>query len=67
MQVEGALAARAFGSEPDIVEWASRTALNPARIPADYAPTPALDQARERLSRFTAPGLARLTELASAS
>jgi hypothetical protein len=67
MQVAGARAARAFASEPDIVDWASRTSLNPARTPAGYAPSPALDRARERLSKFTAPALSRLAELASAS
>jgi hypothetical protein len=64
MQVAGTNAAQAFGSAPDIKEWASRVPLNPARIPPGYASTPALDDALERLNRFTAPGLARLSELA---
>ena len=67
MQVAGGKATRAFGAEPDIVEWASRVPLNPARIPPGYGPTPALDDALERLKRFTAPGLARLAELAASS
>ncbi len=63
MQVAGALAARAFGSAPDIHAWASRVPLNPARVPPDHVPTAALDRARERLQRFTAAGLVRLAEL----
>jgi hypothetical protein len=63
MQVAGAKAAQAFGSEPDIKEWASRIPLNPARIPPGHEATPALDDARERLNRFTPSALARLTEL----
>jgi hypothetical protein len=64
MQVAGTKAAQAFGSAPDIKEWASRVPLNPARIPPGHASTPALDDALERLNRFTEPALARLTELA---
>jgi hypothetical protein len=64
MQVAGTKAAQAFGAEPDIRDWASRVPLNPARIPPGYASTPALDGALERLKRFTASGLLRLTELA---
>lgn len=64
-QAAGGKAARAFGSEPDIVDWANRIALNPARIPPGYGSTPALDDALERLRRFTTPGLDRLTELAA--
>jgi hypothetical protein len=63
MQVAGTKAAQAFGSEPDIKEWASRVPLNPARIPPGYGSTSALDDALERLKRFTPSGLARLTEL----
>lgn len=63
MQVAGALAARAFGAEPDIHAWASRVSLNPARVPLDHTATAALDRARERLQRFTAAGLARLSAL----
>jgi len=32
MQVLGTVAARTYGAEPDIAEWANRCALNPARI-----------------------------------
>ena len=63
-QVAGGRATRAFGSEPDIAEWASRVPLNPARIPPGYGSTPALDDALERLKRFTTSGLERLAELA---
>lgn len=64
-QVAGGKATRAFGSAPDIVDWASRVALNPARIAPGSPSTPALDGALERLKRFTAPGLERLSVLAS--
>jgi hypothetical protein len=65
MQVAGTRAARAFGAERDIRDWASRVPLNPARVPPDHVATAALDDARERLERFTGSGLLRLTELAS--
>lgn len=64
-QVAGGRATRAFGSQPDIVDWASRVPLNPARIPPGYGSTPALDDALERLKRFTTSGLERLSELAA--
>jgi hypothetical protein len=62
MQVAGGKASRAFGSAPDIVEWARGVALNPARIPTGYS-SPALSDALERLAKHTTPGLDRLTAL----
>jgi hypothetical protein len=67
MQVAGTKAAQAFGAERDIAEWANRVPLNPARIPSDDTSTPALDDARDRLKRFTAAALSRLTDLAASS
>jgi hypothetical protein len=64
MTVLGTRAAMSFSAEPDIKEWADGVALNPSRIPAGHPASPALDDARERLTRFTAPGLAHLAELA---
>jgi hypothetical protein len=66
MQVRGARAAAAFGSEPDIRDWANAVALNPARIPHGYA-SPALDQVLERLRAASGPGLERLAELSGDS
>jgi hypothetical protein len=63
MNVLGAQAARAFSAEPDIRLWADRVALNPARVPPGHAGSAALDDALERLSAHTGPGLARLAEL----
>jgi hypothetical protein len=63
MNVLGARSAQAFSSEPDIAEWASRVALNPARIPPGHPGSPELDDARERLAAHSAAGLARLAEL----
>ena len=62
----GTLAAMSFSSEPDILEWANGVALNPARIPAGYPASAALDDARDRLATHTRPALARLAELAAA-
>ena len=64
MQIAGATATRAFGAARDINEWAGRTPLSPTRIPSGYAAMDKVDEARERLSRFTPAALARLTELA---
>jgi hypothetical protein len=63
MNVLGTRAAMSFVSEPDIKQWSDTVALNPARVPPDHPGSPALDDARERLARHTAPGLARLAEL----
>ena len=66
MQVLGARAAASFGAEPDIKDWTSRVALNPARIPPDHPPTASLDDALERLAVHAGPGLTRLAELSGA-
>ena len=63
MIVFGSRNAATYTAEPDIKEWATGVALNPARIPPGYAPSPALDDATDRLARHGAPGLARLAEL----
>ena len=63
MSAIGARNAKTFGSEPDIAAWASRTALNPARIPPDYGSSPGLDDALARLQSHMGPGLERLAEL----
>jgi hypothetical protein len=63
MNVLGARAAQSFSAEPDIAEWASRVALNPARIPPDHPGSAALDDARGRLAAHSPAGLARLAEL----
>ena len=63
MNVLGARAAKSFSSEPDIAEWSSRVALNPARIPPGHPGSDAVDDARERVAAHSPPGLARLAEL----
>ena len=63
MNVLGARAAASFSAEPDIRDWASGVALNPARVPPGHPQSGALDDARERLATWGAPGLARLAEL----
>ena len=62
MNVLGARASAAFGSEPDIRAWTNDTVLNPARI-APGQRSAALDDAVDRLRRFTPAGTARLAEL----
>ena len=66
MQVEGTRAAQSFNSATDVRDWAGRVPLNPARIPPGHAPSRALDDALERLQKYTTPGVSRLAELASA-
>ena len=63
MNVLGTRASQSFSAEPDIKAWADSIAINPARVPSDYPASAALDDARERLARFTAPGVERLAAL----
>jgi hypothetical protein len=65
MNVLGARAAAAFGSEPDIAEWAQRCLLNPARIAPEHRDRPEVVSALERVRTHAPAGLARLAELAS--
>jgi hypothetical protein len=65
MTVLGARAAAAFGSEPDIHEWAQRCLLNPSRIAPEHRERPDVVSALERVRTHAQPGLARLAELAS--
>ena len=63
MNVLGTRAALSFGAEPDIKSWSDGVALNPARIPSDYAGSADLTDALQRLQAYGRPGLARLVEL----
>jgi hypothetical protein len=67
MQVLGARASMAFGSEPDIKEWANRTTLNPARIPPERAGSADVTEAVKRYAAHQAAGLAQLAVLAGMS
>lgn len=62
MNVLGTRAAQSFNSEPDIKEWADTVALNPARVPPEHPGSAELDDALERLAKFTAPALVKLAE-----
>jgi hypothetical protein len=64
MQVRGTVAARIFGAEVDIAEWANRCALNPARVDPIRRDDPAVLAAAARLSEHGELGLSRLAELA---
>lgn len=64
MNVLGTRASQAFNSEPDIKEWADTVALNPARVPPEHPGSAELDEARERLSKYTGPALEKLASLA---
>jgi hypothetical protein len=63
MNVLGVRNAAAFGSEPDLQEFADRVALNPSRVPPERSPTAELDAVRDRLRTHVGPGIARLAEL----
>ncbi|MEO6414158.1 MAG: NAD(P)-binding protein [Pedococcus sp.] len=63
MIVFGSRNAASYSAEPDIKEWATGVALNPARTPPGYSRSEALDEVNERLAKHAAPGLARLAEL----
>jgi hypothetical protein len=64
MQLRGALAARAFGAEPDIGAWANGCALNPARITPEQRDLPAVREAAARLSTVAEAGVAGLAAFA---
>ncbi|MBX3314074.1 MAG: pyridine nucleotide-disulfide oxidoreductase [Actinobacteria bacterium] len=63
MQVRGTIAARTFGAEPDIAEWANTTMLNPARIGADRRDDPNVATAAARLGEVAEPGLRAMAAL----
>jgi NAD(P)-binding Rossmann-like domain len=63
MNVLGTRATMSFSAEPDIKEWSNTVALNPARVAPGHPESAALADARERLSRYTDPGLAGLAAL----
>jgi NAD(P)-binding Rossmann-like domain len=64
MQVRGTIAARLYGAEPDIAEWANGCALNPARIQPDQREDPGVKAAAQRIADGADAGLARMAELA---
>ena len=63
MNVLGIRNSSAFSSEPDILAWSDRVALNPSRIPPEYRESPELNDALARLQTHAGPGLARLAQL----
>ncbi len=63
MQALGAIAARTYGAEPDIAEWANACALNPARIAPWQRELPEVQAAAGRLAEHGPAGLSRLVEL----
>jgi hypothetical protein len=65
MQVRGTIAARTFGAEPDIAEWANGCALNPARIEPNRRDDPTVKAAAARVAEHAALGLPRLAALAN--
>jgi hypothetical protein len=64
MQVRGTLAARTYGAEPDIAEWANGCALNPSRVLPSQRSDPEVEAAASRLAGVAEQGLARMADLA---
>ncbi len=64
MQLDGVMATRAFGAEPDIAEWANRCLLNPSRIDPSRRDDPAVQAQAARLAAVADDGLAGLAALA---
>jgi hypothetical protein len=63
MQLRGTLAARAYGAEPDITDWANLCALNPARRGVlEHAPA-AIAEADARVAAINDSGLSRMAAL----
>jgi hypothetical protein len=67
MNYLGTRATMSFGADADIRAWADTVALNPARIPHEYAGSAELDEVLDRLQAHVGPGLERLGELSGAS
>ncbi|BEP13030.1 NAD(P)/FAD-dependent oxidoreductase [Acidothermaceae bacterium B102] len=67
MQARGALATRAFSSEPDIQAWANRCALNLGRIAPSQRAMPAVQEAAVRAAAAADRGLERMSALADVS
>ncbi|MBT2517347.1 NAD(P)-binding protein [Streptomyces sp. ISL-90] len=63
MTLVGTRSSMSFGAEPDIAEWSTRAAINPARIPPGHPGSPALDDARARLQQHVRQGLEGLARL----
>ena len=63
MNVLGIQNSASFSSEPDIKDWANGVALNPARVPPEYAGSAQLGVVLERVAAHATPGVARLAEL----
>ncbi len=63
MNVRGMRNAASFGSEPDILAWSDRVALNPGRVPPEHGGSPELDDVQERLQTHVGAGLATLARL----
>jgi len=64
MQLRGTVAARTYGAEPDIAEWANACALNPARVEPWQRDEPAVQAAAARLADAAERGLSRMADLA---
>ena len=64
MQVRGTVAARNYGTEPDIAAWANGCALNPARIQPSQRDDPTVRAAAARLADVAERGLARMADFA---
>src|SRR4051812_33386325 len=64
MQLRGTVAARTYGAEPDIAEWANACALNPARVEPWQRDEPAVQAAAARLADAAERGLSRMAALA---
>jgi hypothetical protein len=61
MNAVGMRNSAAFGAEADLVDFANRIAVNPARVPPEYPSSAALDDAQARLQRYSGPALDKLT------
>ena len=64
MQVRGTLAARTYGAEPDIADWANSCALNPARVLPSQRNEPGVQAAAAWLAAVAEQGLSRMADLA---
>ena len=63
-RLRGSVAARRYGAEPDIADWANGCALNPAKVEESQRDEPAVRAAAARRDDVADAGLARMADLA---
>ena len=67
MNVVGIRNSAAYGAEADLQDFANQIAVNPSRVPPEHPGSPVLDDAQDRIQRYTGRALDQLTAWAGLS